>query len=88
MLPFHLFKKLIEINSKYSFKDFEYPLTEWILSEILIDKIFANKKTFEEYTYSEIRAYKEFYLINFNGISLIENINKLYSQEGSFYSRK
>lgn len=88
MLPFHLFKKLIEINSKYSFKDFEYPLTEWILSEILIDTIFANKKTFEEYTYSKIRAYKEFYLINFNGISLIENINKLYSQEGSFYSRK
>lgn len=84
---FIFFKKLLENNSEYSFEDFEYPTTEWILSEILIDTIFADKKNFESYTHSKIRAYKEFYFINFEDKNLIENVNRLYYQENCFYSR-
>lgn len=84
---FIFFKKLIEINSEYLWKDFEYPTTEWILSEILIDTIFADKKIFESYTNSKIRAYREFYGIDFDGKTLIENVNRLYHQENCFHSR-
>lgn len=77
---FAFFKKLLKLNSNYSFEDFEYPNREWILSEILIDVILG-KEMFESKTRSKIRSYDEFYDIYINNHNLVDCIRNIYNQK-------